>query len=126
MAPACHLGTLVKEFQHAGFVHFVAHAQHVIAARNVVVKLAPSRPIPAGKIIGKGAGKSSPAFQLFDPPKRVKPVRAMKVRRLEPRIHFFDYDPRVAALFPAPRPVVEPPPPPDGLASATRLHRQGR
>ncbi len=96
----------------------------VIAARNVVVELAPSRTIPAGKVAGKGGGKSSPAFPLFDPRKRLKPVRAMKVRRLEPRIHFFDYDPRVAALFPAPRPVVEPPPPPDGLASAARLHRR--
>src|SRR5665647_1081265 len=28
----------------------------VIAARNVVVKLSPSRPMPAGKVIGKGGG----------------------------------------------------------------------
>ncbi len=48
----------------------------------------------------------------------------MKVTRLAPRIRFIDYDPRVVALFPAPRPVVEPPPPPDGLTSATRLHRR--
>ena len=96
----------------------------VIAARNVVVKLAPSRPMAEGRKIGKRGGSSLPSFPLFDPRKRLKPVRAMKVRRLEPRIHFFDYDPRVAALFPAPRPVVEPPPPPDGLASATRLHRR--
>jgi hypothetical protein len=96
----------------------------VIAARNVVVKLASSRPMPAGRIIGKGRGNSPPAFQLFDPPKRLKPIRVMKVRRIEPRIHFFPYDPRVVALFPAPRPVVEPPPPPDGLVGATRLHRR--
>ena len=96
----------------------------VIAARNVVVKLAPSRPIPAGKVIGKGRGISTPSFQLFDPVKRVKPIRAMKFTRLEPRIRFIDYDPRICALFPTPRPVVEPPPPPDGLASATRLHRR--
>ena len=96
----------------------------VIAARNVVVKLAPSRPMPEGRKIGKGVGRSGLSFQLFDPPKRAKPIRVMKVRRLEPRIRFIDYDPRVSALFPAPRPVVEPPPPPDGLASATRLHRR--
>ena len=96
----------------------------VIAARNVVVKLAPSRPMPVGKVIGKGSGKSSPSFQLFDPPKRVKPIRVMKFTRLEPRIRFIDYDPRICALFPTPRPVVEPPPPPDGRVSATRLHRR--
>ena len=96
----------------------------VIAARNVVVKLAPSRSMPEGKKIGKGAGNRLPSFQLFDPPKRRKPIRVMKVTRLVPRIRFIDYDPRISALFPAPRPVVEPPPPPDGLASATRLHRR--
>ena len=97
----------------------------VIAARNVVVKLAPSRPMPEGRKIVRGGGSRPPAFQLFDPPKRVKPIRVMKVRRIEPRIRFIEYDPRVVALFPAPRPVVEPsPPPPDGLASATCLHRR--
>ena len=96
----------------------------VIAARGVVVKLAPSRPMPAGKVIGKGSGPSRPSFQLFDPQKRVKPIRAMKFTRLVPRIHFFTPDPRVVALFPAPTPVVEPPPLPDGLVSATRLHRR--
>ena len=96
----------------------------VIAARNVVVELAPSQPMPVGKVIGKGSGKLSPSFQLFDPRKRFKPARAMKFTRLVPRIRFIEYDPRVVALFPAPKPVVEPPPPPDGLASATRLHRR--
>ena len=96
----------------------------VIAARNVVVKLTPSRLMPVGTIIRKGSGPSLPSFQLFDPLKRLKPVRAMKFKRIEPRIHILDYDPRICALFPTPRPVVEPPPPPDGLASATRLHRR--
>jgi hypothetical protein len=96
----------------------------VIAARNVVVKLAPSRPMAEGRRIGKGGGNRSPAFQLFDPRKRVAPLRVRKFTRLVPRIHVFGPDPRVAALFPAPRPVVEPPPPPDGRISATRLtHR---
>ena len=96
----------------------------IVAARNVVLELPPSRPMPAGKVIGKGRGISKLSFQLFDPPKRPKPIRAMKFTRLEPRVRFIDYDPRVVALFPAPKPVVEPPPPPDGLASATRLHRR--
>ena len=96
----------------------------VVAARNVVVKLVPSRPMPAGKVIGKGGISSLPSFQLFDSRKRFKPVRAMKFTRLVPRIHFFGPDARVAALFPAPRPVVVPPPPPDGRVSAARLHRR--
>ena len=95
----------------------------VIAARNVVVKLAPSRPMPKGHVIGKGSAPR-PSFQLFDPRKRLKPVRAMKFTRLVPRIHFFPHDPRISALFPAPRPVVEPPPPPDGLVNAARLSRR--
>ena len=96
----------------------------VIAARNVVVKLAPSRPMAEGRKIVRSGENSSPTFQLFDPLKRLKPIRAMKFTRLEPRIRFIEYDPRVVALFPAPRPVVEPPPPPDGRVSATRLHRR--
>ncbi|MGB9143514.1 MAG: hypothetical protein WCB71_15115, partial [Aestuariivirga sp.] len=37
----------------------------VIAARGLVVKLVPSRPMPKGPIIGKG-GNSRPSFKLFD------------------------------------------------------------
>ncbi len=96
----------------------------VVAARNVVVKLAPSRPMPEGRRLEKVVESRPPSFQLFDPPKRPKPIRVMKVTRLEPRIRFIEYDPRVVALWPAPRPVVVPPPPPDGLASASRLHRR--
>jgi hypothetical protein len=96
----------------------------VIAARNVVVKLAPSRPIAEGRKIVRGGGNSSPSFQLFDPSKRLKPLRVMKSPRIEPRIRFIDYDPRICALFPTPKPVVEPPPPPDGRVNATRLHRR--
>jgi hypothetical protein len=92
----------------------------VVAARNVVVKLAASRAMPEGRKIGKGVGRSAPSFQLFDPRKRLKPVRAMKFTRIVPRIHVFPYE----SLGPAPRPVVEPPPPPDGRVSATRLHRR--
>jgi hypothetical protein len=96
----------------------------VVAARNVVVKLAPSQPMPAGKVIGKGRGISMPSFRLFDPRKKFKAPRARVFTRLAPRIHFFRPDPRVAALFPAPRPVIELSPPPDGLVSAARLTRR--
>ncbi len=91
-----------------------------IAARNVVVKLVASRPMPAGKVIGKGGGNSPPAFQLFDPRKRVKIARAMKVTRLVPRIHVFPYD----SLRPALPPVAAPELPPDGLVNGERLHRR--
>jgi hypothetical protein len=95
----------------------------VIAARGVVVKLAPARPMPAGKVIGKG-GNSHPSFQLFDPRKNFNRSRRRAFTRIGPRIHVFGYDPRVVALFPAPQPVVEPPPPPDGLVNAERLSRR--
>ena len=34
----------------------------VVAARGVVVKLSPSRPMPKGKVIGKAAGGRIPSF----------------------------------------------------------------
>jgi hypothetical protein len=95
----------------------------VIAARGLVVRLAPSRPMPAGKVIGKG-GNSCPSFQLFDPRKTFNRPRRRAFSRIGPRIHVFGPDPRVAALFPAPQPVVEPPPPPDGLVNSQRLTRR--
>ncbi len=94
----------------------------VIAARGLVVKLPPSRAMPKGPI-GQG-GRSRPSFQLFDPRKNFKRLHHRKFARITPRIHFFEYDPRVAALWPAPKPVVEPPPPPDGLVNAQRLSRR--
>jgi hypothetical protein len=106
----------------------------VIAARGVVVKLAPSRPISRPmpvKPIGKGVGSNRPpSFQLFDPRKRFKPVRAMKSIRLVPRIHVFSPpDPTVAALWAAraarvSSPAAAPAPPSDGLASAESLTRR--
>jgi hypothetical protein len=96
----------------------------VVVARNVVVKLAPSRPMPKGKVIGKASGGRIPSFQIFDPPRRGKHTPYRKGRRIIPRVRVLDYDPRICALFPKPRPVIVPPPPPDGLASATRLHRR--
>jgi hypothetical protein len=95
----------------------------VIAARGLVVKLAPapSRPMPAGPI-GKGGGNSRPSFQLFDPRKNFAELRQhrRKFTRNPPRIHFFPYD----TLSPARPPIADPAPPPDGLVNAARLtHR---
>ena len=106
----------------------------VIAARGLVVKLAPSRPIPRpkpAKPIAKGLESSRPAsFQLFDPRKRCKPVRAMKSIQRVPRIAFLSLpDPTVAAIFAAraaraPAPAAAPAPSSDGLASAKSLTRR--
>jgi hypothetical protein len=100
----------------------------IIVARGLVVKLAPSRPMPKGTIIGKGSGQSHFSFQLFDTRKNFPELRQHRVKyaKYPPRIHFFEYDPRVAALFPAPQPVAVPPPPPDGLVNAERLTRRLR
>ena len=94
----------------------------VVAARGLVVKVAPSRPMPKGHRIGKGSGPSRPAFKLCD--KRIffpEPSnRRVKYAKNPPRIHVFPYDSMVAA----PQPVVVPPPPPDGLVTAARLNRR--
>ena len=95
----------------------------VIAARGLVVKLVPSRAMPAGTIIGKG-GHSRPSFKLFDPRKSFAKLSEKTPPRRLPRIHFFGPDPRVAALWPAPRPAVVAAPPPDGLVDAEPLTRR--
>jgi hypothetical protein len=96
----------------------------VIAARGLVVKLAPSRPMSAGPI-GQG-GISRFSFQLFDPRKNFEALRQHRqtATRNPPRIHIFASDPRVAALWPAPQPEADPTPPPDGLVNAARLSRR--
>ena len=95
----------------------------VIAARGLVVKLAPSRPMPmpmpAGPI-GKGGGHSRPSFQLFDPRKNFASPRRRRFTRNPPRIHFFPYD----TLSPARPPITDPVSPPDGLVGAERLTRR--
>ena len=95
----------------------------VIAARGLVVKAAPSRPMPAGAIIGKG-GNSRPAFQLFDPRKNFAGPHRRTFTRNPPRIHVFGNDPRVAALWQPRQPAADPAPPPDGLVNAARLSRR--
>ena len=98
----------------------------VVAARGLVVKVAPSRPMPKGYIIGKGSGPSSPAFKLCD--KRIffpeLGNRRVKYAKHPPRILFFGDDSRVDDLWPAPQPIIKPAPPPDGLVNAERLSRR--
>ena len=97
----------------------------VIAARGLVVKLVPSRPMPAGPIISKG-GNSRASFKLFDRRKSFAELRQVTPPRRLPRIHFFGPDPRVAALWASYRPAVAPTPPsnPDGLVDAEPLTRR--
>ena len=94
----------------------------VVAARNLVVKVAPSRPMPKGQRIGKGSGPSRPSFKLCDKriffPELSNP--RVKYTKNPPRIHVFPYD----TLVPRPRPAVAPPPPPDGLINAARISRR--
>jgi hypothetical protein len=118
-----------------------------IAARGLVVKSRPARPMPKDrKIVRKCGGDRNPSFQLFDPRKRfdVGP-RPPPYTRNPPRIWsvepagpgagsvfaddpfdgLFARDPRVAALAMfRPRPP-EPPPPPDrSEIDAGRLARR--
>jgi hypothetical protein len=94
----------------------------VIAARGLVVKVAPSRPMPKGHIVGKGGLPRASSFQLYDTRKDFPELRQRRVKyaRNPPRIHFFPYD----TLRPTPQPVAAPAPPPDGLVNAARLNRR--
>jgi len=104
----------------------------IIAARGLVVKLAPSRPMPKGAIIGKGGqgGNLRSSFQLFDTRKYFPELRQhRKFTRNPPRIHFFrrdpfGSDPRVAVLWEARPRAAAPPPPPDGLVNGERISRR--
>ena len=98
----------------------------VVAARNIVVE--PREPRPAkprtktssngkGQAEGKGESKSKRKrrwlFRLFDPPKRFRKFFSRRPKRpqVEPRVHFFGYDPRIPEFLrgqPAPpAPVLE-------------------
>ncbi|MEQ1522578.1 MAG: hypothetical protein ABL936_15015 [Aestuariivirga sp.] len=52
----------------------------VIAARGLVVKVAPSRPMPKGQIIGKGGASRSSSFKLFDTRKDFPELRQRRVK----------------------------------------------
>ena len=99
------------------------------AARNIVLEpedLRPARPRQkpstqskadaAARAETKIRRKRRPLFSLFDPAMRLKKLfrRRPKRKRAEPRIHFFDYDPRIPlfhrrppAALTAPAPVEE-------------------
>jgi hypothetical protein len=95
----------------------------VIAARGLVVKLSPARPMPAGPI--RLGSTPRVRFQLFDPRIRLAPERSRTGPRPIPRIHIFTNDPRVAALWAAPSPTAEPAsPPPDGRVNGEALCRR--
>ena len=97
----------------------------IIAARGLVVKVAPSRPMPKGHKILKG-GTPRPSFQLFDTRKDFPELRQHRVKYAKnpPRILFFGDDSRVDALWPAPSPVSISSPPSDGLVNAALLTRR--
>src|SRR3989337_1492763 len=99
----------------------------IIAARGLVVKLAPSRPKPTGPI-GKGgpirqSGSSRASFQLFDSRKNFAFRRRRWPARNPPRIHIIGSDGRLTTLWSA-RPPADLPPPADGLVGAERLSRR--
>ena len=94
----------------------------VIAARGLMVKVSPSRPMPKGQVISKGSGNRLPSFRLFDTRKSFPELRQRRVRYMKnpPRIHVYPYDTLVAVS----QPVVPAPPPPDGMVNAERLTRR--
>ncbi len=97
----------------------------VVAARGLVVKVAPSRPMPKGHRIAKGSGPSRPVFKLCD--KRIffpeLSNRRVRYAKYPPRILFLGPDSRLDSLWSRPPPA-PPPPPPDGLVTAARLARR--
>jgi hypothetical protein len=98
----------------------------VIAARGLVVKVAPSRPIPKGHMIGKVGAPRSSFFQLFDTRKDFPELRQHRVKYAKhpPRILFFGDDSRLDSLWSVPEPTAAPAPPSDGLVDAERLNRR--
>ncbi len=100
----------------------------IIAARGLVVKLAPSLPSKARPTKARSSsGKrqlSRIAFQLCDPRKNFALQQRRPITRNPPRIHVFGADLRVAALWPAPQPNADATPAPDGLVNAAPLTRR--
>jgi hypothetical protein len=98
----------------------------VIAARGLVVKVSPSRPMPKGHKIGKGSGNRLPSFQLFDPRKYFAELsqRQVKYAKYPPRIHFFGPGSKVDDLWPSRPPAAVPVSPADGLVDAQRISRR--
>ncbi len=97
----------------------------VIAAKGLVVKVVPSRPMPMGQIISKGDGGRLPSFKLFDTRKDFPELRQRRVRyaKYPPRVLFLGPDSKVDDLWPRPQPKAAPPPS-DGLVNAERISRR--
>jgi hypothetical protein len=97
----------------------------IIAARGLVVKVAPSRPMPKGQIIGKG-GSVCTSFQLFDTRKDFPELRQHRIKYAKhpPRILFFGPDSRLDSLWSVPEPAAAPAPETDGLVKVARLSRR--
>ena len=91
----------------------------VIAARGMVAKPAPARPMPQG-FIRQGRGNRL-SFPLFDRRKRFARPRQGGGPRALPRIHLFGGDPRITAFKSAPLPAPVPPPADDGWIDGSRL-----
>ena len=81
----------------------------VIAARGLVVKLAPSRPhAQAGEPSGRAAGSTASLLPALRSAEKFRDApRRRKATRIVPRIHIFGSDPTVASLWAArpPRPI---------------------
>ena len=94
----------------------------VIAARGVVVKSRPARPMPVGLLISGKGGRPS-AFRLFDQRKQFERIRRQgKLRGVEPRVHFMGASPLVPLFRPSFQPIVRLED--DGTVSALRLCRR--
>ena len=98
----------------------------VIAARGLVAKLLPSRPMPKGRVFGKAGDARSPSFRLFDPLKRAVFERRIRFTKTPPRVWCFGADPRVVALpmFQPPEPAPVPVPPAEDGVDARSLGRR--
>ena len=97
----------------------------IIAARGLVVKVAPSRPMPKGQIIGK-SGNVRTSFQLFDTRKDFPELRQRRIKYAKhpPRILFFGDDSRIDSLWAVPEPTAAPARETDGLVNAERITRR--
>ncbi|CAN5350614.1 hypothetical protein BH10PSE7_BH10PSE7_17990 [soil metagenome] len=95
----------------------------VIAARGIVAKPLPVRPMPVGLKIAAAGGRTRASFQLFDRRKRfdLRPRRAGP--RPVPRIHGFGGGP-LSPLFRPQTVAVAEAPPDDGMVGAASLGRR--
>ncbi|MGE3831837.1 MAG: hypothetical protein AB7F76_12655 [Parvibaculaceae bacterium] len=90
----------------------------VIAARGLVARPVPARPMPQGLVIRSGGNRLS--FQLFDRRKRFVSQPNKSGPPALPRIHIFGSNPRLVPVRSAPPPVPAPPPD-DGRIDGRRL-----